>query len=396
MKKLLLHVCCLIALNLTVFGQDQTYEYQGFSVGSSLSGSSYFPRAMMPEIIHTGTEYIMYFGYGSPIENFIMYATSDDMTTWEVGDTVLVGSSDTTNREFIIGGPRVIQLPSGQYRMFYRASQKYTTAPYYHMRSAISNDGKSFTEEGICIENNTYDPNSFFKHVGHSEFYYDAGNNLRAFLTAKDTTMLTNQPDNIYTAESSDGGLSWSNFVSKYAQCHDPVIVRDSSQNYRAYFTYLDTEFHTVSSSNGASWPSSADNLTMMQGGNVITESSSPIKIADLGAGVNASGEIVIFSNHASAVGPWTHIAYWTNPESSLISDELSESVLVYPNPTTGEVNVDIALQNVTGIKVYAISGALIGEYSTTNFSISDFPEGAYILMILTDEKTIISKLIKE
>jgi hypothetical protein len=342
MKKETLSTFYVIILSITLFGQDKTFEYQGFSIGSSLAGQSYYPRAMMPEVINTGSEYIMYFGYESPTENYIMYATSIDMNTWQVGDTVLIGSNDTTNREFIIGGPRVIKLPSGQYRMFYRCSQKYSNAPYYHIRSAISNDGKNFTKEGVCIEIKNYNPTSFFKHVGHSEFYYDSGNNLRALLTAKDTTMTTSQPDNIYSAQSLDGGLTWSNFVSKYQSCHDPVVIKDSLQNYHAYFTYLNTSFKTVNSTNGVAWPSTADYLFMIQDGDTITESSSPTKIADLGAAVNTNGNIVIFSNHSTAPGPWTHIAFWTESNTSgIILNEFQEPIKISPNPFNSILRIE-------------------------------------------------------
>ena len=395
MKKTLFIIYCVVGFSLTGLNQDKTFEYQGFSVGSSLSGQSYFPRAMMPEIINTGSEYIMYFGYESPTETFIMYATSNDMNSWQVGDTVLFGASDTTDREFIIGGPRVVKLPNGQYRMFYRASQKYSSKPYYHIRSAISTDGKNFTKEGVCIENVYYDNNSNFKHIGHSEFFYDAGNNLRAFLTAKDTTMSDSQPDNIYLAESIDGGLTWSNFVSKYASCHDPVIVRDSSQNYHAYFTYLNTEFKTVTSTNGSLWPATTNKLIMIQNGDTITESSSPIKIADLGAGVNANGDIVIYSNHASSPGPWTHIAYWEDQTSSgIFSQEKVKSVQVFPNPTSGLINIDNLPTELLGYSIYVtnIFGQKVAEY-TKNTQINlpdDLANGTYFLHIRDENKNLL------
>ena len=397
MRPTFLFFSFVMLLNANVFAQNTSFNFQGFSVGNSLNAPSNFPRAMMPEIIRTETEYIMYFGYESPTQNYIMYATSNDMNTWTVGDTVLMGSSDSTSREFIIGGPRVIQLSNGQYRMFYRCSQKYTTAPYYHIRSAISNDAKNFTKEGICIEIKNYNPTSFFKHVGHSEFYYDAGNNLRALLTAKDTTMTVSQPDNIYTAQSTDGGLTWSNFVSKYQSCHDPVVIKDSSNNYHTYFTYLNTAFKTANSTNGVAWPVNPDFLYMIQNGDTITESSSPIKIADLGAGVNANGDIIIFSNHASAPGPWTHVAYWTQNSTIGLNafDEIC-SQYIYPNPTTNMVYLNIVNDDLLKIKIFNLSGKMLDEIENTSFSISNYENGTYLINILTSDRIITTKLIKE
>ena len=393
MKKILLVIYGFILLSTTIFGQNTTFEYQGYSIGASLSGQSYFPRAMMPEVAKVGSEYIIYFAYESPTESFIMYATSNDMNTWQIGDTVLAGSVDTTDREFIIGGPRVIELANGQYRLFYRASQKYSSEPYYHLRSAISNDGKNFTREGICIEINNYDSNSYFKHVGHSEVYYDAGGNLRAFLTAKDTTM-GGQPDNIFTAESADGGLSWSNFTTKYIACHDPVVIIDSSQNYHAYFTYLSTAFKTVTSGDGTTWPSMTDELVMIQAGDTITESTSPVKIADLGAGVDANGKIVIFSNYASAVGPWTHIAYWEEMNPIGINTHLQNaSIKVFPNPTSGIVNIGNIPSNMTNysVRVTNLLGQIVmGTNEASKFYLpGNIKKGAYTLSIIDEGKAL-------
>lgn len=391
------------AISLSLFGflfsigalaQTETYEFQGYSIGQSLMPPANYDRAMMPEIIYTGTEYIMYFGYESPPAFNIMYATSPDMNTWSIGDTILVGPGDPQNREYIMGGARVIKLPSGQYRMFYRASKEYTAPnPDYHIRSAISNDGKNFTKEGIVIENQANDPNSYFKHIGHSEFYFDAGGNLRALLTAKDTTM-GNGPDNIYTATSADGGLTWSNFNMKYAECHDPVVIRDSSNQFHAYFTYLNTGFRTVKSPDGIGWPITPDTLVMIQAGNIITESSSPIKIADLGAGVDANGNIIIFSNHATAIGPWTHIAWWSDPEAGLdeSTDHLN-NIKVYPNPSSGTlhlsnlpnglVNYSVILTDIYGKEVRKFN-------SESSISADQIHAGVYILQIRNEYESVI------
>lgn len=387
MKKNLLHLICLLFLGGVSFAQDESFEYQGFSIGQSMPAGANFPRAMMADVIYTGTEYIMYFGFESPTEHFVMYATSPDMNNWTVGDTCLIGSSDPLDREYVLGGARVIKLPSGQYRMFYRASKDYTPgAPDYHIRSAISNDGKVFTREGVVIENSSYAAGSFFKHVGHSEFYYDAGNNLRALLTARDTTM-GQEPDNIYTAQSSDGGLSWSNFVMLYEDSHDPVVIEDSSSVFHTYFTYLNTEFHTAKSPDGVGWPATANMLYMIQAGDTITESSSPIYIADLGAGVHADGTIILFSNHSGTPGPWTHIAYWRDPDASLNESLLdSDKIRVFPNPSSGSIhlaNLPEGLGNYT-VSLLDMSGKEIRKFGTTDILEfgSSVQAGVYLLDI--------------
>jgi hypothetical protein len=275
--------------------------------------------------------------------------------------------------------------------MFYRTTKKHTATPYYHIRSAISSDGRTFTREGVCIEINSYDASSIFQHVGHSEFYYDAGNNLRAILTAKDTSMSAMQPDALFSAQSSDEGLSWSGFVKIYPDCHDPVVIRDSSGTFHAYFTYLNTGFRTKESADGVGWLSPADTMYMIESGDTITESSSPVYIADLGAAVDSLGTIILFSNHSTTLGPWTHIAMWEETSVSILSQSHFSSVSIYPNPSSGEFHVSgLPEDKLPGLifSVTDISGkVLLTLPASEQFTLGTSPgPGLYFLTISDKE----------
>ncbi len=368
--------------------QTQTFNLQGYLIGASMPDSAAISESMMGEIEKIGSLYYLYFTYQPANKpGRIMYATSSDLNTWAIKDTVIYGVNDTLSREFIIGGPRVIKTSIGQYRMFYRACQKYPMGqdPKYHIRSAISNDGKNFTLEGVRIEINYYNPSSYFTHVGHSEFYYDQGGNLRALLTAEDTTMSTSNPDKLYTATSTDDGLTWSSFIPKYNQCHDPVVIKDSTGQYHAYFSYLNSGLRTITSPNGASWPATPDTLIMMQGTDTLTESSSPKKIADLGATVNTSGETLLISNYQSALGPWTHIAYYKNAvTTSILGYTFKSDFSVFPNPTDDLITVK--LNNNTIGATYLITDqagreVMTGKLNieTTIIDISQLSTGIYL-----------------
>lgn len=397
MKKIIL-LSLFTFISICLHAQNEFFAKQGYLIGNAMGSGANISRCMMSEIVEVGTNYYMYFTVEYPPQpGIIMYASSTDLNTWTVEDTVLWGVNDTTDREYVLGGPRVIKLNSGQYRMFYRCCEKYQTmAPHkYHIRSAISNDGINFIKEGIRIENHYYNTTSYFHAVGHSEFYKDEGGTLRALLSAKDTTMFSNQPDNIYTASSTDEGLTWSNFIPKYTGCHDPVVIKDSVGDYHAYFTHYDTEFYTVTSPDGAAWPTTPDTIYFIDAPDTLVESGSPEKIADLGAFVRPSGEIVITSNYSSMIGPWTEIAYYEDIYIGIEEEMAKSSIHIFPNPFVNTITLHCdnncigatwSITNISGIKI------LEGKMNSVenNLNLESLANGTYILYLNSKTSTSI------
>lgn len=391
---------------LTLIGfvksQTQTWDFQGYTIGQNATGGAFCNEANMPEIQKIGSQYILYYTSKIPgnIEA-ISYATSPDLITWTVQDTILTGSSDTTNREYILGGARVIKTNTGQYRMFYRCAPKYSTGeePKYHIRSAISSDGINFTKEGVRIEIKMYQSNSFFTHVGHSAFYVDQNGNAAALLTAKDTTMTSSQPDKLYTANSPDQGLTWSSFTLLYGECHDPVVAKDSTGLYHAFFSYLNIGFRTVTSTNGITWPLTSDTLVMKQGTTIITESSLP-GIADLGAAVNGSGTIYLYSNYHAVMGPWTNIANFSYSTTSGVNEHFSQvsNVSVYPNPSSKKFTIELSNNKSSSLEVYNKLGQKVFQSEIKNqkliIDLTNHTNGLYFIKIYDGTNTYTKKII--
>jgi len=164
MKALILVTSFTIALSFHAKAQTQTWNMQGLSIGqNATNASANCNEAFMPDVHKIGSQYIMY--YSSKTiggVSAISYASSPDLKNWTVQDTILSGSSDTTNREYIVGGPRLVKTKTGQYRLFYRCTQKHsgTQEPQYHIRSAISSNGTLFVKEGVRIKIKAYQSNS--------------------------------------------------------------------------------------------------------------------------------------------------------------------------------------------------------------------------------------------
>lgn len=68
---------------------------------------------------------------------------------------------------------------------------------------------------------------------------------------------------------------------------------------------------------------------------------------------------------------------------------------MVYPNPTSDLVNIDMPSQNLQGIKVFNATGQLFKETVETQFSISNFPNGVYFITAQTEKGTYLCRLVK-
>ncbi len=187
MKKQLLFLFLGIIFSFKLLNaQYEVWQHAGFSVGVDVVGGGNAPMGAMPDVVYIGSQYFMYYVAKYGAANAFYYATSPDMITWTVQDTIMTASLDTTNRIYELGGPGILKLNNGQYRLFYRTAQKPApfTEPLFHIRSMISSDGINFTHEaGVRVENQTYQPSSYFKSASHPSVYKDINGNTKAIIT---------------------------------------------------------------------------------------------------------------------------------------------------------------------------------------------------------------------
>jgi len=384
--RLLVLGACWLAAAGTARAQTATFDFQGVVLGPLADAPAYFPEeAAMSDVQRVGGQYIMYYNTrAAGNRSVIAYATSPDLLTWTVGQAIFTGSANPADRDFILGGPRVVKLPSGRYRMYYRCGPQFTPPqePAYHIRSAISDDGLTFVSEGIRIEIKEHDASSFFNHVGHSAFYVNDEGNVAALLTGKDTSDQRPGPDRIYQAVSQDGGLTFTDFVRRYEGCHDPVVVKDSTGTYRAFFTYLNVGFRTASSSDGADWPPTADTLLMRQDEVALDELNFP-KLADIGACVDASGAVTLFSNYAARPGPWSVARFQRSgatgmePRPAQIS-----SALTWPNPARDVLHLEGLPANGRFTLTDPLGRVVRQQAAMSNLDVRDLPAGLWFLRV--------------
>lgn len=69
---------------------------------------------------------------------------------------------------------------------------------------------------------------------------------------------------------------------------------------------------------------------------------------------------------------------------------------IIYPNPTNGNVTINLPNQKIQCVKIYNHTGELLQEYFTRTFSITNLPSGLYFITAQTDKGTYVNKLIKQ
>lgn len=89
---------------------------------------------------------------------------------------------------------------------------------------------------------------------------------------------------------------------------------------------------------------------------------------------------------------------------SNIISTPLSvheissthENVIMFPNPTTDNVQINTVGQKLQSIKIYNLTGELLQEHFKSEFSVANLPSGIYFVIMQTDKGIFSDKLIKQ
>jgi|TARA_B100001079_G_C16352901_1_gene489125 hypothetical protein len=275
----------------------ERWELRGFAVGQAAGNHTRAEgQMMMPDVLTLSDGSMrMYYGQRSPLptgENILVAASTDGGQTWAPRGVALAGASTDNERTRIIGGPSVIVLPDGRYRMFSRCSVWVGNGrPDYHIRSAISDDGWTFTDEGIRIDNKTWDPASPWLTVGHGRFYALADGSWAAILSVESVKA---QPSDLALFTSLDS-LHWTYVRTLYKGFHDPVVVH-TDDGYLMVASYLTERAARMHSADGLSWPAEITALELFEMG-----SSTPLanerETGDFGVMRGADGELRILSN---------------------------------------------------------------------------------------------------
>jgi len=393
MKQPVLLVTLIFIAIASSFAQTEIWKQQNYCIGANAGG---FPGGLagtiptMAEVIQLpGGNYRMYFNsqYNFGQRHCVSYAESTDGITWSSIDTAFCGSSDTTQRNFIIGGPSVIELPNGQFRMYYRCTQKYPNGgtPQYHVRSAISNDGLSWSQEGIRIDIKPFQPGSPFYLVGHGSYFLLADSTFAGIFSANPDSTTLQSASSLIHATSADG-LTWGNYSYLYYQHHDPIVVKQFN-TYILYAMDLAKKMVKAVSNTGTTWPATTDSVSFLDTSNVPMLINNTKRIGDVGGLALPNGDIYLYTNYSgtSTTGPSLDIIRFTLSNQTGIVNTLKEfeKISVAPNPSVNMITVNSA-RELGFINIYTPIGEAVFQRDSKNtleqIDISSLPAGLYIL----------------
>jgi subtilisin-like proprotein convertase family protein len=80
------------------------------------------------------------------------------------------------------------------------------------------------------------------------------------------------------------------------------------------------------------------------------------------------------------------------------IKDQAFEFVSIYPNPSTGILNIDLGGSTLSSLKLFDLNGKLIRTLNTSQsqFNLSDYAKGMYFLELMNKEQSLIMKVVLE
>jgi len=373
MKKIVLIIIFVFFTKVNLFSQTtEKFVFAGVVFGDQAGNVDIWnPGSItMPNIIEIDGGYRMYYNMSCADSVHIRYAESPDGITWTDGGVVMKNDSSRSSRKWIIGGPSVVKLTNGQYRMYYRCTQEYIDLPKYHVRSAISDDGINFTEEpGVRVEIFPYDTLSEIVLAGHGKWFINDAGEVTGIFSGNPKNGFG--PSDLYVTLSSDG-LTFTNFIRKYEDYHDPTIVK-TENSYILYATYLAEKKGKAVSLAGITWPAEMDSVAF------VDSSGNPMDVANDGIGdidgiMTPNGEIWIYANYGI---PSRDFALFklSNPISSVNSDDTENIETIrlnqYPNPfnETSIISFNLPQRRFVKITVYNSAGELVSELTNGNFS---------------------------
>lgn len=267
----------------------------GIAVGEHAGNWQGEGSLIMPEVVKVpAVGYRMFYTVSTPTTARIDVAESADGASWHPVGTALAGRADPNDREALVGGPSLVELPNGRWRMYYGSSpvDRAGVPPGAHLRSAISRDGVHFEREpGVRIEIAPYDPASPLSFAGHGRVFRAADGTWTAIFSGNWRDDAT--PSDLVLATSRDG-LTFHGYRTLYVDVHDPVVVR-TDRGFLLYAAYLDQWSGRAVSRNGRRWPAKLSPIEFVDPpGRPLGKGAG---FGDLGAVLSYRNELWLFAN---------------------------------------------------------------------------------------------------
>ena len=88
-------------------------------------------------------------------------------------------------------------------------------------------------------------------------------------------------------------------------------------------------------------------------------------------------------------------VSYKRVSKPDVIENFVLSTISIYPNPTTGLLNITSEEQDIRMISIFDLSGVRLFYTQGTTFDISHLPAGVYIVQIITEKGIVTKKIVK-
>jgi Secretion system C-terminal sorting domain/HYR domain len=292
------------------------------------------------------------------------------------GSVVAIGAEFNTNHSGRFGVYELLQLPT------------VSNQPLNQTNICIGSN-VSITLTGNYMDSYQWqvDKGSGFTDITNGDVYSNA---TTATLNISDVMLSMNNYQYCCILTNADGSIT-SDTVSLTIDSEDPVITCVENQTVTAdqnqTYTIVGTEFDPI-------------------------ETSDNCQITNI---INSINGTETLSGETLSKGE-THTITWTvtdmagNAETCSfdvivntfvgVETILPKGISIYPNPTNGIIDINLAENNIYRISIMDMSGRKIieriSEAQNEKIDLSDYNNGLYIILIETDEKIFTSKIIME
>lgn len=93
---------------------------------------------------------------------------------------------------------------------------------------------------------------------------------------------------------------------------------------------------------------------------------------------------------------PVLNITYGNESTLAVSEAELSQKVIIYPNPSRDRINIRVDYAQLNQVIIQSIEGKEMIKSTSNTIDVSHFPAGAYFVRVITDKGVSTQKLIKE
>ncbi|MEJ6736642.1 MAG: PKD domain-containing protein, partial [Flavobacteriales bacterium] len=227
--------------------------------------------------------------------------------------------------------------------------------------------------------------------------------------TANTNHTFTNNGNYTVILTVKDSTLKGDSCISSYLKTINVIGVTNPLQCNSGYVIYPDSiteDINVINSSTGTNltylWDFGDGNTSILQNLSHTYNTAGPFYLCLIIDDGNGCSDMYCDSTSKNGV-IFNKVSGFTiniiSPNATVINKniDLNSEMNIYPNPTSNQLSIDTK-QKISEISILNITGKtiIITRGDTKNINVADLSNGIYFIKLITDEKTITKKFVKQ